>query len=274
MVLGPADIGKQRLGRKVFITDVKLRHGILDDPDGIIGIVDGEVAAVSQHLYFRPQDAGAGCMEGGGMDVLPAAAEHPGQSCAQLPCGFIGEGDGQNIPRGGDIVGDEPRGPFHIAAVGGAELQGVPVLLGQGRHIILPGGGQAVLQKIGDAVDEDGGFSAAGPGQNENRALHGHDCLPLHGVEVGKAALQYGVFELLVGLVIVLRHGGLLYRFEIFANVRGILYHKRRGEESGRGRFLGRGGKSPSTNTAKTGGFCIGRVKKQHLFTEVLQTGV
>ena len=161
-ILGSADIGKQRLGRKVFIADVKLRHGILDDPDGIIGIVDGEVTAVTQHLYFRPQDAGAGRMEGGGMDVLPAAAEHPGQSCAQLPCGFIGEGDGQNIPRGGDIVGDEPRGPFHIAAVGGAELQGVPVLLGQGGHIILPGGGQAELQKIGDAVDEDGGFSAAG----------------------------------------------------------------------------------------------------------------
>ena len=91
-------------------------------------------------------------------------------------------------------MGDELPGPLHVAAIGGGQLQDAPILLAEGGHIILPDGGEAELEQAGDAVDEDGGFSAAGPGQNENRAFHGQDGLPLHGIEVGKAPLQDGAF--------------------------------------------------------------------------------
>ena len=81
-ILGAADIAQQGLGREVFIADVELGHGVFDDPDGIIGIVDGEISVVAQGLYLRAKDAGAGRVKGGGVHILATGAQHARQARA------------------------------------------------------------------------------------------------------------------------------------------------------------------------------------------------
>ena len=150
-------------------------------------------------------------MEGGGVDIFSPAAQHTGKPGTELSSRLIGEGDGKDIPRGWDIMGNELPRLLHKAAVCGALLQNPPVLLLKIRHIIGAGGGGAVLQEIGNPVNKHGGLTAAGTCQDEDRSFHGKDCFPLHGVEIGKTAVQNLSFKLLVGLVITLRHEGVSF---------------------------------------------------------------
>ena len=108
------------------------------------------------------------------------------------------------------------------------------------------------MQDVGDAVDQHGGFSAAGTCQNEDGSFGGKDGFPLHGVEIGKAAVQDLSFELLVCLVITLRHEwGLLFFVtggtgrtvppcNLLVKIQDILYHKRTPEETPAGKFFGK----------------------------------
>ena len=61
---------------------MELGHGVFDDPDGIIGIVDGEISVVAQGLYLRAKDAGAGRVKGGGVHILATGAQHARQARA------------------------------------------------------------------------------------------------------------------------------------------------------------------------------------------------
>ena len=123
LVLGAADIAQQGFGAKVPVAEIQLGHGVLDDPHAVVGIVDGEIPAVAQRLNLAAQDTGTGRVKGGRVDLLAPCAQHGGQPRAQLPRRLVGEGDGKDIPWGGNFVRQQRIRLFPIAAVGGAQLQ-------------------------------------------------------------------------------------------------------------------------------------------------------
>ena len=172
-VLGPGDVPQHGPGRELLVVQVQVLQAVLDDPDGVVGVVDGEGGGEAQPVDVPAQDAHAGGVEGGGPHVLRL-----GQAVLQLPGGLVGEGDGQNGPGGGGLQAAQPL-LARLVLRGGGDLPGGVVLQkGQvvGSHPLrhlLAVRSPAVLHQIGDSVDEHGGLAAPRPGQKEEGALGG-----------------------------------------------------------------------------------------------------
>ena len=106
-VLCPADLPQHRLGLEELVVDGKLRHSVLDHPQAVVGVIDGEAAGVPQPLDLPPQNPHAAGVEGGSRHVPCFLPQHGLQPAFQLVGGFIGKGDGQNVPRTHRPVGDQ-----------------------------------------------------------------------------------------------------------------------------------------------------------------------
>ena len=69
-VLGPGDVPQHGPGRELLVVQVQVLQAVLDDPDGVVGVVDGEGGGEAQPVDVPAQDAHAGGVEGGGPYVL------------------------------------------------------------------------------------------------------------------------------------------------------------------------------------------------------------
>ena len=183
-VLGPGDVPQHGPGRELLVVQVQVLQAVLDDPDGVVGVVDGEGGGEAQPVDVPAQDAHAGGVEGGGPHVLRLRPQHFGKAVLQLPGGLVGEGDGQNGPGGGGLQAAQAllprlvlrgRGDFS----GGVVLQKGQVVGGHPLGHLLAVRSPSVLHQIGDSVDEHGGLAAPRPGQKEEGALGGQHRLLL-----------------------------------------------------------------------------------------------
>ena len=187
-VLGGADGGEDAADGEGLFVQILLLQNILDDPLGVIGIVNGEILFKTDAVNVPPQDADAGGVEGGGPDVVGGRAKTGRQPVLQLPGRLVGKGDGNDFPWTGDIHGAEPVDPTDLVGVRPLRkmLQKVQICLcGPVRHLVAVAA-PAVSQQVIDPLDQHGGLAAAGAGQQQKRAFRGHGSLPLHGVQPGK----------------------------------------------------------------------------------------
>ena len=187
LVLGVADGGQDAPGREGLLLQVQLLQNVLDDPLGVVGVVDGEVLVESQPVDVPPQDAHTGGVEGGGPDVVGLRPQPGGQPVLQLPCRLVGEGDGDDLPGLGRVQGAEPPGPADVLLRGPIRevLQKVQILLRGPVGDLVAVAAPAIGQQVVDPLDQHRGLAAAGARQQQQRTLRGHGSLALHGVQPG-----------------------------------------------------------------------------------------
>ena len=190
LVLGPGNVAQQRAGLEGLVIQVQLLQALLDDPEGIVRVVDGEGGGKAQLFNVPPEDAHAGGVEGGRPDVVGVGADGGFQPLLQLPGGLVGEGNGNDLPGHGGLQSAEEPGPALVPVrrigVLGKAGEEVQVLISDVIGHFPAVGPPAVFQQVGDAVDEHRGFAAARPGQKEQRAFRGQDPFQLAVVEPGK----------------------------------------------------------------------------------------
>ena len=187
-VLGGADGGEDAADGEGLFVQILLLQNILDDPLGVIGIVNGEVLVKANAVNVPPQDADAGGVEGGGPDVIGGGAQPGRQPLLQFSRRLIGEGDGDDLPGPGHIHGAEPVDPADLIGVGPVRevFQKIQVLLRSPVGDLVAVAATAVGQKVVDPLDQHGGLAAARPRQQQEGSLGGHGPLTLHGVQPGQ----------------------------------------------------------------------------------------
>ena len=67
--------------------------------------------------------------------------------------------------------------------------------------------GRAKPDEVGNAVDQHGSLAAAGSGQDEQRAIGGKHCLPLHIVQAAKLFFDIGIAQSAEFLCEICCHG-------------------------------------------------------------------
>ena len=118
-------------GRRLLGVDVARFLELLDQPDLVVRIEDGEIRLEADELGVATQHAGGGCMEGPDPPALDRTAEQARYPLAHLSRRLVGEGDGQHLPRprlaGGEDVrepgGEHPR----LAGPGAGQHQHRPL---------------------------------------------------------------------------------------------------------------------------------------------------
>ena len=209
LVLGSGDIAQDRAGREGLIVHIQLLQALLDDPDRVVGVVDGEGGREAQLLDIPAEDAHAGRVEGGRPDVVCVGANGRFQPLFQLPGGLVGKGDGDDLPGHGGLQGAEKSGPA-LVLLGGVQIFGIlgqELEVGVG-HIVgnLPAvGPSAVLQQVGDAVNKHRGLAAAGAGQQEEGTLGGEDTFQLAGVQIAEFPGDHAAAKGREGSLVLLR---------------------------------------------------------------------
>ena len=110
LVLQRRDLVLDGLGRELLGVQVQGLGHLGDKPQGVRGVIDGEIGLESDVGGFLPEDAHAGRVEGGNPHDLGAAAHQRLDALPHFRGGLVGEGDGQDLavmrPPGGDEVGD------------------------------------------------------------------------------------------------------------------------------------------------------------------------
>ena len=143
-VLPAVDQPGQLPRRPPLFVDIRRRDQLLQQPQLIIGIQNGEAGFQPRQFGMAAQDFHADAVEGAQPGhAFDRVAQQPADPVAHLARSFVGEGHGQDLPRtcppGGDHMGD-------------------------------PGGQHARL-------------AGPGPGQNQNRAIQRLDREALRGVQ-------------------------------------------------------------------------------------------
>ena len=193
LVLGAGDVTQHRTGRELLVVDIVLLENVLDDPQRVVRIVDGEGGGKAQLFNVSSQDAYAGGVEGTGPDLVGGGAEHPLQTLLQLPGGLVGKGDGKDRPGRRRLQLTQPLGTLLPPGVGrsGIALQKGYILrrdpFGHFHAVRAP----TVFHQVGDAVDQHGGLAAACPCQQQQRPFRG----------------QHGLLLLLVHLIKIMGDG-------------------------------------------------------------------
>ena len=187
-VLGGADGGEDAADGEGLLVQVLLFQNVLDDPLGVVGIVNGEVLFKADAVNVPPQDADAGGVERGGPHIVGGGAKTGRQPLLQFSRRFIGEGDGDDLPWPGGIHGAEPVDPANLLTVWPIRevLQKVQILLRGPVGDLVAVAAPAIGQQVVDPLDQHRGLAAAGAGQQQQRPLGGHGSLPLHGVQPGQ----------------------------------------------------------------------------------------
>ena len=187
--------GRRLVGRDQLVLEVRDRHRdtartellrvqveVADDhaqqPLRVVGVVDGEVGVHPlQQPRLRPQDADARRVEGRDPHVGGPGSDQVDDALAHLGGGFVGEGDGQDLP-GRDVprrqqVGDaagEDRGLARPRA--GDDQQRCARVEHRGALLRVE-----ALEQAGDAVvggnrPRGGGRRATGEERGRRRAVH------------------------------------------------------------------------------------------------------
>ena len=197
LVLPAAELIQRRLDGEKLVVYIQLFVDALHHPLGVVGVVDGKTPGPAQFLGISAQKPHTGRVEGGGKHLLPCLlSQHPAQATAQLPGGFVGEGDGHDVPAADRASAEHPLQPGGgLGFIIHRRPQRADVL---GRH--LPGGlpaavGAAEPDQVGDPVDQHGGFAAARPRQDQEGALGGKDRPPLHLVQTAELLLDVCIPE-------------------------------------------------------------------------------
>ena len=127
-------------------------------------------------------------MEGGGPDVVGHGTQTGCQTVFQLPRRLVGKGDGDDLPGAGHVHSAQTAGTVHFQGLRALRkiLQKSQILLRGPLRRLLTVAAPAVGQEVVDPLDQDGGFSAAGPRQQEQRPLRSHGGLALHGIQPTK----------------------------------------------------------------------------------------
>ncbi|MPM55465.1 hypothetical protein SDC9_102262 [bioreactor metagenome] len=187
-VPGFADDSQQISGGKGLFVIAQLFENVLEDPLGIVSVVDGEVLLKADALNIPPQNAHAGGVEGGGPDVVCLQPQTVRQTGFQLARRLVGKGDGDDLPRTGRVHGAKPHRPplLLLLRVVGEALQKQKVLLRRVLGNLVAVAAPAIGQQVVYPLNENGGFAGPGPRQQKQRSLGGHGGLPLHGVQPPK----------------------------------------------------------------------------------------
>ena len=143
LVLCVGDYAEDGPGRVPLGVDLRQFHGVLDDLGLVVGVVDRVVGVQAKVVPVDTQHLGAEGVERAYGQRVAAGADQPVQPFPHLPGGLVGEGHGQNV-EGADLV---------------------------------------LSDQVGDAVSDDPGLAAAGPGHDEERAIDGLDGLFLRWVK-------------------------------------------------------------------------------------------
>ena len=185
LILGAADDTQNALGRKGLLIQVQILQNILDDPLGVVGVIDRKVLVKADPVGIPPQDTDTGGVESGGPDIVCHGPQTGRQAVLQLPRRLVGEGDGNDLPGTGHVHGAQAAGPLRVRRLRALRkiLQKRQVLPGGPLRHLLAVAAPAVGQQVVDPLNEDRGFAAASPRQQEQRSLRGHGCLALHGVQ-------------------------------------------------------------------------------------------
>ena len=190
LVLCPGNVSQHRAGREGLVVHVQFLQTLLDDPEGIVGIINGKGRGEAQLLNVPPENAHAGGMEGGRPDVQGLRPDLLFQALFELSRGFVGKGNGNHLPGGGRLYGAEEVGPAGLLLRGvlglGIPLQEGQVLLGDVVRHFLAVRPLPVAQEVGDAVDKHCGFTAACPCQQEERPFRGQHPFQLPGIHMRK----------------------------------------------------------------------------------------
>ena len=131
--LGRAYLREESPGRVALVAQADVFHGLLDEADLVVVVVDGEVAPVAEDVGVLAQDAHAQGVEGADGELFGAGADEPFEALLHLGGGLVGEGDGADA-----------AGPYVL-----------------------------YLHEVGDTVGEDAGLAAARARDDEERATGG-----------------------------------------------------------------------------------------------------
>ena len=186
-VLGPGEIAQHRPGRELLLVQIQVLQAVLDDPQGVVRVVDGEGGGEAQPLNIPAQDAHTGGVEGGGPYILRPRPQQCGQAVLQFPGCLVGKGDSQDGPGDRRVQAAQPLLPFPVPLPrGGIGLQKGQVVLCYPLGDLRAVGAPAIFHQVGDAVDEHGGLTASRPGQQKQRPLGGQHRALLLRVQPGK----------------------------------------------------------------------------------------
>ena len=109
-ILGPGDVTQDGPGLEGLLVHVQLLQALLDDPEGVVGVVDGKGGGEAQLLNVPAEDPHASGMEGGRPDIIGIRADGGFQTLFQLSGGLVGEGDGDDLPGHGGLQGAQEAG--------------------------------------------------------------------------------------------------------------------------------------------------------------------
>ena len=187
-VLGGANGGEDAADGEGLFVQILLLQNILDDPLGVIGIVDGEVLVKADAVNVPPQDADAGGVERGGPHIVGGGAKTGRQPLLQFSRRLIGEGDGDDLPWPGGVHGTEPVDPANLVTVWPIRevLQKVQILLRGPVGDLVAVAAPAIGQQVVDSLDQHRGLARPGARQQQEGALGGHGSLTLHRVQPGQ----------------------------------------------------------------------------------------
>ena len=104
MVLRIGNAAANELVGETLRVYLKHIHDLFNQPLGIVGVVNGEVAREAKHLGIGTQNAHAHAMEGRNPHAACRAAHEALQTLAHFAGGLVCEGDGENLPRRGAAV--------------------------------------------------------------------------------------------------------------------------------------------------------------------------
>ena len=146
-VLPAVDQHRQHARRPALLVDVLGFQKLLQQPDLVVDVEDGEIGLEPDQLGMAAQDFHADRMEGAEpRHALDHAADDVADAVLHLARRLVGEGDGEN----------------------------------------LAGPGAAEAENVGDAHGEHAGLAGAGAGQHQHRAVERLDRQPLFGIEPGE----------------------------------------------------------------------------------------
>ena len=99
VVLRHGDAARHRGGLIDLVVEAQFLEDQLDQAPRVAVVVDGEVGLVAQRLALLAQDAREDGVERAHIESAGALVAHDlGHALLHLPCGLVGEGQGQDVP--------------------------------------------------------------------------------------------------------------------------------------------------------------------------------
>ena len=209
LILPSAHLVDRSLDGQELIVHIQVFVDSLHHALGIIGIVDSKAARIADLLRPAAQDAHTGRVEGGSEHFIALlAAQHPAQTFFQLPCRLVGKGDGHHVPAAHSVLAQHPVQPAGGGSAGhDGVAQSLDIVLRGWARCLFGAVGRAKPDEVGNAVDQHGSLAAAGSGQDEQRAIGGKHCLPLHIVQAAKLFFDIGIAQSAEFLCEICCHG-------------------------------------------------------------------